>query len=216
MTSADLGGSQVCKDPYPHTYTAAGYEEARRCQLAAGHTGNHLWNSYSWEPTDLGGSWAGSTVERPNVFKPDGRSVPMPVDAMLYVVLEEWEKLRADLEAARQQRMELFNQTRELKADLEAAQAEIEWLKEERAEWESFHTAESEMRGLIESHMDMSRSEWSCVQELAQAQARIAAQDKVIEAAQRFRLARSDNAAAQAIRDLCAALDAAQEPSGSQ
>jgi FtsZ-binding cell division protein ZapB len=47
----------------------------------------------------------------------------------------------------------------------DALRAEIERLKEELAEWQSVNVAQVELRGLVESHMDMARGQWECVAE---------------------------------------------------
>jgi hypothetical protein len=79
---------------------------------------------------------------------------------------------------------------RHLRLEIETAirkrdelRAENERLREEMAEWESAHAAVTELRGLVESHMDRARGEWECVATIERLRAAILAYDDAIRKA---------------------------------
>lgn len=83
----------------------------------------------------------------------------------LEAAFSEYDALRAENEELNQAIINLKSDITDLKEDVAERDAENEHLREELAEWQA--TTVAELRGLIESHMDMARGEWRCEKEKA-------------------------------------------------
>jgi hypothetical protein len=92
--------------------------------------------------------------------RPGGVEVVRDWDRAWDAIKDERDELRADNERLRAEISRALDEPTQNEHDLFA---ENERLREEMAEWKSAHTAVVELRGLVESHMDMARGEWDCV-----------------------------------------------------